>query len=626
MGGVRGWFADVRIVSLLRGFCLPDLIMTDETNVRAKPAPPEGPVTTLQYLAALLLAPLVVLWRQDNILFTGPGFLSPWAYFGFFRNLLEFKGRFKGSAAGARLSWILPGAAVHKLLPPLAASYGLHFSLHTLASLFLFLTLKWVVGARRAFLAAMLFSLNPYLSWAAGWDDVDGIAIVYCLLTMTLLTWAALAPQRRWPLLAGGMSFAAIVYCNSDWMVLFLLPLYYVVLVYTWHRIPLARSLLVLCGWFGAGCVIVTVGFSVTNKILEGSFLSFAAPVLELLHVRHPQPWWSGLWLDGAPTPWLLFLAAACFAAARILLSERRDAGHRLTPEAVLSCQFLFALAWTIVEQLRGLSLLGLPYDASILLPFGFLVIGSRFWRELDNVSSRNYRFFCLVMAAVLGYAWLDSGMNWIGSPPIPAWLGLVGVLASLLLRQFPENVIAALVGFFVFTAMGVSLTYGFGTDPHAFRHQFEVVSQARERVESVRRGQAVRFWYDQQDPANRYGMALASSYNGSDSFLSQSFGKPPCDHPPAPATVVAVLAADRLHGPDFVFSMLAPCWNKAGLRILPIETDTYRQGSMDVVMSLLQVAAVPPNRSAAVSPELTVHRRSSALAGPRGDRGKPVY
>ena len=571
--------------------------MSDETSVPAKAAQRERTVTTLNYLAAILLVPLIILWHQDNILFGRPGYISPWPYFGFFRNLVEFKSTFRSSDTGVRLSWILPGAAVHKLLPALTASYVLHLGVHTLASVLLFLTLKWVVSARRAFLAAMLFSLNPYLCWATGWDYVDGITIVYCLLTMTLLTWSALVPQRRWPLLGAGMSFAAMVYCNSDWMVLFLLPLYYVALVYTWHRIPLARSFLVLCGWFGSGCVIVTVAFSATNKYLEGSFLSFAGPVLELLHAGHPDPWWSGLWRDGAPTPWLLFLAAACFAAVR-MLSYRHDARHRLTPEVVLSWQFLAALGWMIVEQLRGISLLGQPYHADIVLPFGFLVIGSRFWQELDNVTSRNYWFFCQIVAAVLGYAWLDNGMSWIGSLPFPAWLGLVGVLGSLILRQFPENVILGLAGFFVFTAMGVGLTYGMGTDPHASRHQFEIVSEARERLETVRQGRRVHFWYDTQDSANPYASALAFSYNGSESLLSLSFAKPACDHPPEPATLIAVLAGDRLHGPDFVSSVLAPCWSKAGLRIVPIETDTYHKGSGDLVMSLLQVTTVQENRS----------------------------
>src|ERR1039457_4695182 len=99
--------------------------MTELTpNMRVEPSPsapeapsaPESRATAIRYLAAGLLLPLLVLWRQDNTLFTGYGYIDPWFYFGFFRNLVEFKRNlFPGSSYGSRLAWILPGAAVHSL-------------------------------------------------------------------------------------------------------------------------------------------------------------------------------------------------------------------------------------------------------------------------------------------------------------------------------------------------------------------------------------------------------------------------------------------------------------------------------------------------------------------------------
>ena len=66
------------------------------------------------YLAAVALLPLIVLWHQDNALFTGYGYIDPWIYFGYFRNLVEFKRNlFVGDPHGTHLSWILPGAVLH---------------------------------------------------------------------------------------------------------------------------------------------------------------------------------------------------------------------------------------------------------------------------------------------------------------------------------------------------------------------------------------------------------------------------------------------------------------------------------------------------------------------------------
>ena len=101
------------------------------------------------YVIGVLLFPVLVLWRQDNALFTGYGYLDPWFYLGFFRNLVEFKRNlFPATYYGSRLSWILPGAAVHGLFPPVAANCILHLGVHTVATRFAFSDAQ--VGGRGA--------------------------------------------------------------------------------------------------------------------------------------------------------------------------------------------------------------------------------------------------------------------------------------------------------------------------------------------------------------------------------------------------------------------------------------------------------------------------------------------
>ena len=569
--------------------------MTDDTHPRSMPAAAESWATTIRYLAAVCLLPSIVLWHQDNILFTGYGFIDPWMYFGYFRNLVEFtRDVFPGNAYGAHLSWILPGAAVHKLFAPLAANCILHLGVHTLASVSLFLTLKWVVGARRAFAAAMLFSLNPWLTLATAWDYVDGIGIAYCLLTMALLTWAALVPVRRWALMAAGMALAAMVYSNPDWaMLLPLPPLYYLGLTRAWHRTPLVRSFFVLCRWFGPGCVLVTVAFAVINHWMNGRFWFYAAPLRGVFQPSSsPAHWWQGLWQDGAPSVWLLFAMAAAAVSAVILFEEGRNAFRGRTAAALFSWLFLGALAWMIWCQIRGNPLLGLPFHASILLPFSFLAIGARFWPALETASPRYYLLFCCVLAVVLGYAWLDDGPVTAARIPYAVWMGLAALVASLVLRLSPENVICGLAGCFVFTALGVVPCYTL-VEAHGYRNQYQALCRARERIEAVRQGRPVRFWYDKQDRAFPDATALNSTYSWADSLLSRSFGTAPCGQEPAPSTIIAAIGSDPSHGTDFVASTLTGCWSGKGLRVVPVETDTIPRGAWSYRLSLLRVERV---------------------------------
>ena len=559
--------------------------------------------TSVRYLIAVLLLPLLVLWRQDNTLFTGFGYLDPWFYLGFFRNLVEFKRNlFPASYYGSRLSWILPGAAAHSLFSPVAANCLLHLGVHTVATVSLFLTLKWVAGVRRAFLAAMLFSVNPWLWSATGWDYVDGAAIAYCLLTMALLTWAALQPGRRWALVAGGMALAGLVYANLYWVTLaWLLPLGYIAMMWAWHRTPPLPIVLRALRSDGDGCVIVTVALGAVNRFLDGHFFFYAPSVLEALRIRGDHLKWFDLpWKDGAPAPWLLFAAVAAVSTGAILASRLRHwtrSGN--TAPVLFAAQFLCALAWMAYTQMRGNPVLGVFYYASDLLPFTFLTIGVWFWPSLESLKTRTWVWICLAAAALFGLVWLDDVARFAAAIPHAALAGIAALVVSLLFRHRAAGLALSLAGSALLLAAGVASRYG-GLDAHAFRRQYVSIMDARARVETVRSGAAVRFLYDPADRAAPDATALSSTYPWSSSLIGTSSTEPVpgadklCDVELAQSTVIAAIWANGAHGPGFVQSALAGCWDGKGLRATPVETDAYDRGSYRCTMVLLRVEPVP--------------------------------
>jgi hypothetical protein len=575
----------------------PGMRAEPSESTRQAPPAPESRITAIRYLAAVLLLPLIVLWRQDNTLFTGYGYIDPWVYFGFFRNLVEFKRNlFPGTSYGSRLAWILPGAAVHTLFSPVTANYVLHLGVYTVATVSLFLTLKWVAGARRAFLAAMLFSVNPWLWSAAGWDYANGAAIAYCLLTMALLTWAALAPTRRWALLAAGMSLAALVYVDPRWVALApLLPLYYAGLTRAWNRTPIPRSFLALCRWFGAGCMAVTVALGAANYVLDGHFFFYAPAVLEFLQPASSRaPWSQGLWADHAAAPWLWFAMVAAATSLVVLASRlRRWAGQGNAAPVLFSAQFLCALVCLAYCQARGNPVLGISYRASDLLPFSFLAMGVWFWPGVEAVRPRTYLAICCAAAAVLGIAWVDGVAGLVAEVPHVLWVGAAALAVSMVWPWRPWGVSFSLVGFFVFTSLQAGSIYA-NLEAHAYRDQFESLMESRSRIESIRQGHAVRFWYDDKDRAMPDAVALSSTYLWSSSILGRTFVSPPCDVEVPPSTIVAVISAGPAHGMDYAASALAGCWSEKGLRAVPVETRTVDRDSYSYTMPILRVEVVP--------------------------------
>jgi len=100
---------------------------------------PRSSLRSTYYVVAILLLPLVALWRHDDPLFSPLWQSDPWFYLGYFRDLVNFKrDLFPGLYYGSRLSWILPGWLAHRILPPLFANAVLHLGVHTVATVSLF--------------------------------------------------------------------------------------------------------------------------------------------------------------------------------------------------------------------------------------------------------------------------------------------------------------------------------------------------------------------------------------------------------------------------------------------------------------------------------------------------------
>jgi hypothetical protein len=570
---------------------MPDQAAWKPEGAPTQEPPRANPVRLWGYVLAVLLLPAIVLWRQDNSLFTAVGYLDPWFYLGFFRNLAYFKGIvFPFTYYGSRLSWVLPGALIHSVFSPLAANCILHLAVQSVATVSLFTTIRIAAGARRAFLATMVFSVNPWLWNATGWDYVDGVGIAYCLLTMALLTSAAVRPVKRWTLLAAGMALAAMVYSNLFWVALApLLPLYYIALAWMWRRTPAIRSFLSLCLWFGAGCAIVTVVFGGINHLLDGHFWFYAPSVLfALALVSQTNPWFQSIWTGHALVPWLWFSVIAGGAGLVLLPYRlRRPLTGSNAASVLFLAQCLGAIGLMGYMQFRGSPALGLPFYASYLLPFTFLVIGTSFWPAAEKISRAKYVPVCCIAAGIYGAVWYDYAGNVLPAWPVAHWqIVLVGgcLLASgLVLRQRTVGVPLAVAGLAIFTSCA---RFHMPNDPHAYRRQYEVLMHARQRIETIRNGHPFRFWFDDHDPGAMDYYALGSTYLWSS--VGNTFPELSCDVDVLPGTVLVVLSSSRDHVSELARTKLSQCWEPYGMRAKLVENDIIEHNSRRYTMALL--------------------------------------
>ena len=514
---------------------------------------------------AILLLPLVVVGLRDDVLFTPLGWTDPWFYTGFATNLLEFKRYlFRDTYYGSRLAWILPNAAVHSLLPPVAAAVVLHWIVWAVATLSLFFTLRWIVGDRGAFLTAILFGMHPWLWAATGWDYPDGAALAYFLLATALSVHAALAPPRLGFLFLAGMAGAAAIHSNLFWAGLAPFALLtYAAMAYLWHHRPILRSVVDAVVWSGAAAVLLTAGLGVVNYRLDGNFWFFLPSIRQgQMLAATPIHWASGVWGAQGLNPALWFPVAALCVSSLFLVRARKRETKNAIPPVLFTALLGAALALLSWMQRTEIHALSYRYYTSALIPFAFLTAGAVSW---NGVASLSYRAYLLICAAAIGsFAYVCAGApGW----PAASWrlAAVIAASALLLMSQYLRGpsfaTLLAIGGFFLIAVESRPPENA----PHTAHHSFQQIMQERQRLESVRRGRRVRFWFDEQDPEFPAYTSLISTYLMNWSFLNTAFPRISCESNPVPDTGIVVLST-RPDAPDLARRIISDCWRQAGL------------------------------------------------------------
>jgi hypothetical protein len=544
-------------------------------KIGAKLAP--DPAKVWPYTLAVSLLPLIVLWHRDNALYSPPWYSDPWFYLGFFRNLVEFKRTlFLNYYYGSRLSWILPGFLIHSLFSAVTANCVLHLTVQIVATLSLFSILRLTAGVRRAYLATMVFSVQPWLWVATGWDYPDGAGIAYCLLAMALLTRSALQPVWKSSLLLAGMALAAMAYAHLFLASLTpLLLLYYIGSAWAWRRTPPIHAAARLFLWAGSGFGIVTVAFCCINYLLDGNVWFYAPSIVRGRAMASNFVFFRPVWLEHQLVPWLWPAVAGSIAALLLLPSRaRRELSGRNAAALLFSAQLLLALAYMVYLQSRGNTVLGhYPY-VSYLLPFTFLVIGISFWPAVETMSLRAYVIVCSATAAVFAAVWFEPLGPLSPTSPVAqhAWLAFcAGTLPlALLLRRRMAGTLLAIAGFAAFCSLSLVQTTNF--DLHGNREQYQRVMDARQRIEKRRGDSPILFWYDKEEPAFHEYCALNASYMAEFARIGEHF---PLGCPErADKGTMVVVASQREGAAEIARSALDRCWS--GTRLKAVITDTF--------------------------------------------------
>src|SRR3989338_1370627 len=115
--------------------------------------------------------PLIFLLINNQWIFNSPtGYIDPWLYLGFIRNLPAYLKLFPDTYYGSRLAWLLPGYIIHRLFPPLVANYVLHLGIYYLVIFSCYFLFKRLFNSRTALVCTLLLGSYTWFLKAVGWD------------------------------------------------------------------------------------------------------------------------------------------------------------------------------------------------------------------------------------------------------------------------------------------------------------------------------------------------------------------------------------------------------------------------------------------------------------------------
>jgi len=329
---------------------------------------------------AIFLIPAVLSLINPNWLFQSMGHVDPWFYFGEFRHFPRFQNLLP-NYAGERMTWIVPGYVLVRLLGQVRAVILLHWCVFLVALYLLHDILRRLTDYRTAFVCTVLFGCHPFYIASNGWDYPEGLAMALLLLSLALVMHTPSTTQRRdIYVFLSGVAWFALVYTYIAWLMFTPAWLYVAVRSAApgrslWRTV-VRIGLLVL----GGGLVITSALWG-AYRLLGGRGFFFHENVVTALGLTHIQnnPWVEPNWY--LRPAWLAFpVLAACLAA----LCGAALAFHRLhlsRRASAIIWFYLYCFAAMVAMTFRENRLLAFDCRTSILMPAVFLTLGIALFR-----------------------------------------------------------------------------------------------------------------------------------------------------------------------------------------------------------------------------------------------------
>ncbi len=393
-------------------------------------------------LGVLLALPLILLAFDRNWIF--PAMIhDPWIYLGYGLDPWHMLPKFQGYYYGERLTIVLPLAAAHAVLPPMAAQLAISLLLYLVSVGSLYFLVARAIGMRTAFLTALVLGTNSFFLDAIGRDYSDGYGIAYFLAATWCASRVAQTSRGRLAAAAAGVCIVAMVVANLAYLILAPFPLLVCLVFRDREQSPLQHLSSLLC--FCLGGLVLFLALGMVYWATAGNFWFLHRSLLFSRNAVNPS---KNFMVDGridAEFPdeswvldavWLALPAAVCAVSAMIAARFRGKSKKELwSAEFLWPVLFLLlALMFLAIECLTYSKVLQLWFYASLLIPLTMLAFAALIGRSVEALDEPAYRRAALLSVLLLAaQAVLPRGfVNFLQGIGPPLFPGLALIAAAL--------------------------------------------------------------------------------------------------------------------------------------------------------------------------------------------------
>lgn len=479
------------------------------------------------HLIALILLPIILALINPNWLFNlsfGHDYIimvDDYIYTGYQMALPQYIGWYPSDIKYfiERLSWILPGYALHQVTTPLIAHLILHFAIYYISIFSVYGILNKLTHRRVAFLIAILFGQYPLIMRSLGWNYPDGFAMMCMAVSLLFLTYSTESRWRSLYVVGAGGAFMSMVIAH--FFNIFYAPalLLYGLFLDKLYQKPIRLVMTAMYTVFGA--VIVYGGlalyyYQLTGKILLSNALSTTQGFAQGL------TYFLSYHFSGVPAYWHVFLIFVALMTIWAILRRTRT----LSPDSRRMMQAVTGLFVGGYAVIAGWLLAGYLYSHvsfyhANLVMIAFLMLGMLIYKPVTDLSPAQFRWVGVsaFFAPMLPFIIIPQlSFNW----DMMTVVLMIGAIAfggfAIFVRQ-PIRLMLMLIPFLMIASMlvGDSVLIKIYT-PDRYREQrvYEdstaIAKAINERYPALGMDK-FRLWYDFSDPKLSTFHAVSSIY-----------------------------------------------------------------------------------------------------------------